>query len=399
MHAIADTKTLVDEGVITKAAARIIEARARSKMVELAINTILCAGIFFATFGMIFWLADALAVAVSGVLMLGGGLLVLRQGKALYAMFGNAAALIGAGLLLGGAGFELTHSYPDMAGWALTAGGAIIAIASGWAFAGRQLTNRFISGAVMMMAVALHLTGLGFWAQTADVTGLPVHALWVYGAAVIAVSGWFVDVRFISALAIVPFAQALDTSTSYFHAMYAFYSPESTLSILQMTTVIALGLALAQRGNDRLARHARIHVMMAFVVANLCALVGSLWGDVVGAHLWGPGYARDAFADYDAWREAKAAFEASALVIHEDVYSVIWAITLAAIALFAAHKNLRGLFNAAVTFAGIHGYTQMFETFYDTPGAYVIGGLVAIPLAWGMWRLNTRFLEQNARTE
>ena len=102
MHTIADTNMLVEEGVITRSAARIIEVRARNTMVALAINTLLCAGILAATFGLIFWLADAAAVAVTGVLMLAGGLLVLARGKDLYAMFGNAATLIGAGMLLGG---------------------------------------------------------------------------------------------------------------------------------------------------------------------------------------------------------------------------------------------------------------------------------------------------------
>ena len=76
-------------------------------------------------------------------------------------------------------------------------------------------------------------------------------------------------------------------------------------------------------------------------------------------------------------------------MIHEHVYSIIWAIALGALIIWSAFSNRRGLFNAGMTMAGIHAYTQMFETFYDEPLAYVIGGLVAIPLAFGLWRLNT----------
>ena len=68
--------------------------------------------------------------------------------------------------------------------------------------------------------------------------------------------------------------------------------------------------------------------------------------------------------------------------------SVLWAAALAALILWSAHKAQRGLFNASVTFAGIHAYTQLFESFYDEPLAYVIGGIAAIPLAWSMWRLD-----------
>ena len=395
MHTIADTKMLVEEGVISQAAARIIEARARNTMVALAINTLLCAGIIFATFGLIFWLADAFAVAVCGVLMAAAGLLTLRYGAALYAMFGNAAALIGSGMLLGGMAIELTDKLPEAAGWVLASVGALVVGGAGYAFVRAKLTTPFVTGAVMLMGGAAHLFGLGFLLKDLAVQGLPISAFWLYAAAIIAALGALTDVRLISALAIVPFAQALDTGTFYFHAAYVFYSPESTLSILQMTALVAVMLWLVYRSNERLGRHARIHVMMAFVVANLCALVGSLWGDVVGETLWGPGvrYWRNGLS-YDDWRAAMDAFEASALVIHEHVYSVLWALALAVTAFAAAHLNQRGLFNAAVTFAGIHGYTQMFETFYDEPLAYVIGGLAAIPLAWGMWRLNTWFLAQ-----
>ena len=399
MHTIADTKMLVEEGVITRSAARIIEARARNTMVALAINTLLCAGILAATFGLIFWLANAAAVAVTGVLMLAGGLLVLARGKDLYAMFGNAATLIGAGMLLGGAGFEFTDKYPDIAGWALTAGGMAVAAATAWAYRGRHLVNRFISGSVLLMALALHLTGLFHFVDHADLFGLPMSLLWLYSAAVIGLAGWFVDVRLVSALAILPFAQALDTGTHYSNAVYAFYSPETTLSILQMSVVIVAGLLIAKQSGDGTARHARIHVMMAFVVANLCALVGSLWGDVVGEQLWGPTFKRAEYADYTAYMDAKEVFRMSSIVINEHVYSVLWAIALAVTAFFAAHKNQRGLFNAAVTFGAIHAYTQMFETFHDEPLAYVIGGLAAIPLAWGMWRLNAWFLEHRVKTE
>ena len=80
MHAIADTTALVEEGVLTPDQARTIEARSREVMVSLAVNAILCFGIIAATAGFIFWLADPLAVAVTGILMLGGGLVVLARG-------------------------------------------------------------------------------------------------------------------------------------------------------------------------------------------------------------------------------------------------------------------------------------------------------------------------------
>jgi hypothetical protein len=153
--------------------------------------------------------------------------------------------------------------------------------------------------------------------------------------------------------------------------------------------LIAAGLWIAARVPERTGRHALTLVMLAFVVANLCALVGSLWGDVVGETIWGPPrWGAGQYTDYDAFLAARDAFRETALVIPAQAYAIGWAVALAALIGWAAHRNRRGLFNAAMTFAGIHAYTQLFESFGDEPLAWVIGGLAAIPLAWGMWQLN-----------
>ncbi|MEL7116686.1 MAG: hypothetical protein AAGP08_14075, partial [Pseudomonadota bacterium] len=224
--------------------------------------------------------------------------------------------------------------------------------------------------------------GIGGWARA---------AAFLYTSVALALAGWWIDVRLITALAIVPFAQMLDTGTEYFFAAYVFYSPESTLTILQMAALIALAVLLSRGWADRDARHARVLSVLALVVLNLAALVGSLWGDVVGAHVWGP---RATLGSDVPWADRRAAmelFEETALVITEGAYSIGWAILLVALILWAARAHHRGLFNTALTFGFIHAYTQLFESFGDEPLAYVIGGLAAIPLAWGMWWLNRRF--------
>lgn len=136
---------------------------------------------------------------------------------------------------------------------------------------------------------------------------------------------------------------------------------------------------------------------MAFVVANLSALVGSLRGDFVGENIWGPGYwswTRADFKDREAFYQARQAFRDSTLHISDDLYSALWAVALVALIFWAAARNNRGLFNASLTFAGIHAYTQMFESFGQQPLVYAIGGLAAIPMAWGVWRLNQWWLDQ-----
>ncbi|MEO0487819.1 MAG: hypothetical protein AAF092_18115 [Pseudomonadota bacterium] len=384
MHVLADTQALVAHGVISPHQAREIEQRGRAKMVSLAANAILIAGIMAATGGLIFWLADARAVALLGLAALGMGTLV---GRRFPSMISGAATLIGAGLLIGGGALELVTSHDAIAGPVLATVGAGIAAAAAW----RAKPPSFVTRAIGLMGLAAHLLGAGHIIDAAALSGLPLSAFWLYATALLVAAGWWLDVRLVTALAIVPFAQALETGTFYWHATYAFYSPESTLSILQMSAAIALCLALVKGRTPRHARHADIFALMAFVVANLCALVGSLWGDVVGEHIWGVGRYRDGdFDSYDTWSAAHAAFRDTALTLSPGLYAVVWAIALAAIASWAAWTARRGLFNATVTFAAIHGYTQLFESFGTQPWAYAVGGLTAIPLAWSLWRANDR---------
>lgn len=388
MHTLADTKQLALDGLITSDQARIIEARAREAMVAMGINTLLSAGILAATLGTIFWLASAPAVAVFGSALLAAGLLILARGGPLYRMFGNAAALIGSGMLIGGAGIELVDKYYTLAPMIMLPGGALVALIAGRALLRGGLTTRFVQGAILLMGIALHLAGLGVLMEQSQVTGPLMAVVYGYTAVLLALAGWVTDVRLVTALAIVPFAQMLSTGTSYFHAAYVFMSPEPTLSILQMSVLMAVMIWLGSGVEERTARHSRILATIGFVVANLCALVGSLWGDVVGQTMWGPGYDGSSDLSYEQYDAARQAFEANALVISANVYSILWAVALVAIIAWAAQSHRRALFNAGITFAAIHAYTQMFESFADEPLAYVIGGFAAIPLAWGMWRLN-----------
>ncbi|MEL6641049.1 MAG: hypothetical protein AAFP98_07020 [Pseudomonadota bacterium] len=393
MAVLADTQMLVADDVISKAQALEIESRARQLMVNAGINAVLCAGILAATLGLIAYLADPLAVAITGILMLGSGLFILHRSADVYRMFGNAAALIGSGMLIGGAFAELLESYEAIAGTASLILSVPIVLIAGRSMLHGGLTARFVAGSIFLMGGALHLAGVGLLMDQFEIGGGLKSLSYLYAAIVIAISGWVTDTRAITALAIAPFAQMLDTSTSYFHAAYVFYSPESTLSILQMGALIVACCYAMSKVGARTERHLRITAVMAFVVANLCALVGSLWGDVIGSHVWGPeadGYA--AYDDWDAYSAAKSAFAETAWVISDSTYTVVWAFALIAIIFIASHKNQRGLFNTGVTFLAIHAYTQAFESFYDEPLAYVIGGFVAIPLAWGMWRLNQRFM-------
>lgn len=385
MAILTDPDKLIAQGYITQDIAEVMRQQARGLMVPMAINVILCFGILCATGGLIFWLTSPASVALVGGFLLGAGFLIRLKGYESTAMFGSSAILIGSGMIIGGAGLELVDKYPDIASFIMVPAGAVVAAITARALVKGGLTGPFVQGSILLMGVALHLSGLGFYLAENGISGAAITAFYLYATGLIALSGWVTDVRFITALAILPFAQALETGTFYFHAMYAFYSPESTLSILQMSLLIIAMLWLASRLPERGARHARILSLMGFIVANLCALVGSLWGDRIGETLWGPQRREMSWDEYKPLRDA---FNETAVFITPELYSILWALALVAIIAWTAFSGRRGLFNTALTFAGIHAYTQLFETFGDEPLAYVIGGLAAIPLAWGLWRLD-----------
>ncbi len=386
MTHVIQTETLVGEGVLTQAQADIIKSRSRDLMTGLIINALLCGGIIAAAMGFVAWLADPFVVAISGAAFLGLGVFILR-GRDMLHMFGQASALIGAGMLGVGGAIEAFNQLPDEdAGLLLTGAGGLATLVFGYLFFKTRQSGRFVMGAIMLLAAGIHLFGFGTITSLAKDPSMIF--LNIYAAILVFGLGMFVNVRFLTALAIIPFAQILETGTTYWHAAYVFYSPEPTLTILQMTALMLVCLILAPHLNERYRRHTGQIAIMAFIVANLSFLVGSLFGDHVGQTLWGP-IRND--MNWSDWHDAIDVWQANAFEITEHVYSIIWAIGLIGIAIFAALTTRRGFFNAALTFGAIHAYTQMFESFYNQPLAYVIGGLAAIPLAWSIWRLNGWF--------
>jgi hypothetical protein len=395
MPHVVNTEVLVAEGVLNTAQAQEIIRRSRETMLALVVNIVLTAGIIAASLGLVFWIANAAGVAALGLFFLIVGAVILARDNELYRMLGSAAALVGAGMLFAGGGIELVDKYPDIAGLTLLlAGMATVGVFLAAFFSGPQ-TLRFVTGSIALMGLTLHLVGVGIQFNVVSITNWVQSIHFLYAALAIAAIGTALNVRVVTAAAIVPFSQALDTGTGYFHAAYFFYSPEPTLTILQMATLIGVAVWVTARVSDRIGRHAGILAIMAMVVGSLSFLVGSLWGDNVGLSFFrdsAPKFS-DFNGDWQAHNAAYAVWRDQFFEISEHIFSAVWAILLLAGAWFAATGAKRGLFNAAVTFGAIHAYTQTFETFSDEPIVYALAGLAAIPLAWGMWRLNQQMFQ------
>ena len=192
---------------------------------SLVINAVLCFGIIAAAIGFVLWLADALDVAIVGGLFLAAGAYVLMKAGDVYRMFGNAAALIGAGMLAFGGMFELIDTLGERdGGLILIVLGALAAAISVFSFRQAPKHARFLTGNLTLLGAAVHIGGVYLWGDAVDLSGAPVALMHGYVTALLIGLGMLVDVRLVTALAIVPFAQMLETGTFYWSAMYAFYT-------------------------------------------------------------------------------------------------------------------------------------------------------------------------------
>ena len=205
MPHVVNTDALIAEGVLNTAQAEEIIRRSRETMLALVINIVLTAGIIAASLGLVFWIANAAGVAALGFFFLIVGGVILARDNELYRMLGSAAALVGAGMLFAGGGIELVDKYPDIAGWTLLlAGIATVGVFLATFFRGPQ-TLRFVTGAIALMGLALHLVGVGILFDVVSITNWVQSIHFLYAAVAVAGIGTAINVRVVTAAAIILF--------------------------------------------------------------------------------------------------------------------------------------------------------------------------------------------------
>jgi iron complex transport system permease protein len=68
-----------------------------------------------------------------------------------------------------------------------------------------------------------------------------------------------------------------------------------------------------------------------------------------------------------------------------------WAVVLLGAGIWAVRENRRWVVNTAAVFGAIHLYTQWFERLGLEPMSVLIGGLLMLAFALGLWMFNKRF--------
>lgn len=175
------------------------------------------------------------------------------------------------------------------------------------------------------------------------------------------------------ALAVLSLSSTLGARTGYFHATYFLGIQEPTLTILAFSALALAAYLLSKRLPARDQGLALMAARTSLFLVNFGFWIGSLWGDrlmllqgLLGNEL--------------AYRPP--------VVISSIHFSIAWALALAAVAAWAVRANRRFVVNLAAVFGGIHFYTQWFERLGATPVSLLVGGLLVLAFAGGLWKLN-----------
>jgi len=168
---------------------------------------------------------------------------------------------------------------------------------------------------------------------------------------------------------------------------------EATATTVIFSGLVALAFIVGPRLKPAYARLARIAGLLSFVWVNFGLWVGSLFGDRPGfTWIHADLIYGNASNRWSLQREAREA----AFLIPANAFAVLWTAVLIGLGIWAAMRNQRGMMNAVVVFASIHVFTQWFEHLKTTPVTVIVAGIVAVAIAFGLWRYNQKPREAEA---
>jgi hypothetical protein len=104
-----------------------------------------------------------------------------------------------------------------------------------------------------------------------------------------------------------------------------------------------------------------------------------------------------AFAAYQVSKRLPPDYEGLALMAARTSvflvnfgFSIGWALALAGTGIWAARAGRRWAINVVAVFAAIHFYTQWFDKLGPNPASFLLGGLLMLAFALGLWSFNRR---------
>ena len=205
-------------------------------------------------------------------------------------------------------------------------------------------------------------------------------SVWAFVAITIgfAVAGIIARSGLLIALAVLALSCSLGARTGYEHATYFLGIEEPTLTIV-VFSIVALATYLVSRIlPPAYARLAIMGARVSILLVNFGFWIGSLWGD--------PLRLIRLLALRDPTRATDLLFIGEK--IPAWVFGIGWAVALVAVGIWGARANRRWVVNVAAVFGAIHFYTQWFERLGANPLTVLLGGVLALAFAIGLWRFN-----------
>jgi iron complex transport system permease protein len=278
--------------------------------------------------------------------------------------------LVGLGVIAVSAGAVALVPRPETA---LMLGVAMFAIGHGFTLQGKErwslLAQIFVVVGALMFSAGVLTIGKGALAA------MLIVAAALAGASIVARSS------LLMAAAVLGLGACLGARSGYWHATYmlAIYEPLVTIVLFSL---LGLGTYYLSRSlSSDYERLALIAARTSVFMVNFGFWIGSLWGDrllLIRALLRGnPG--------------TLTSYSVSSQVIPPLAFVIGWAVALLGAGVWAAQVNRRWMVNVVAVFAAIHFYTQWFERLGLEPISVVIGGLLMLGLALGLWMFNRRF--------
>ena len=193
-------------------------------------------------------------------------------------------------------------------------------------------------------------------------------------AAIVARSG------LLMATAVLALGACLGARAGYWHATYALAIYEPALTIVLFSALGLLTYFVSTRLRAEYERLALVAARTSVFMVNFGFWIGSLWGDNLRL-------LRSIIHNDPKILTSGAGPD----VISPFAFSIGWAILLIAAAIWGMRANRRWVVNVAAVFGAIHLYTQWFDRLGPGPLAFIVGGLLMLAFAYGLWALNRHF--------
>jgi hypothetical protein len=184
--------------------------------------------------------------------------------------------------------------------------------------------------------------------------------------AIFSLASIFARSALLAVLATLMLSASIGAKTGYFHARYFLVIQEPTITII-LFSLLAIGFyQLSKKLSAEYERIALASARTGVFLVNFGFWIGSLWGD------------------YFASRE---------VFISDNIFAVLWAVAIVAVAIWSWKSNRRWVLNTVATFGGIHFYTQWFRNLGASPATVLCAGLLALGFAVGLRIINNKMKE------